>query len=556
LNILSLISFFNAYSFVILGVYILTLDSEKTLKKLAAIVNFCFAIWAFSYTFFYTAPTASSAMLLHRMSSVGWILFCPFTTHFFLVLSDKTKIMKKNYWYAILYALPTTLVLKSIFTTETPIAKGLVQSKIGLGWTYVSNIESIWYWLYVIHILLYFGVAMFFIYKWAKKSKTRRYTKQAKVIILLNFVIMCIGVTTDLVIPAISPMIPPFFNLLSIFWGIGFLYLIKAVKLMSVNDEETSNLILRTVSDPIIMLDSMGIITKYNQATQELLKYSVEDIIDKPLLNFCIAKKYTQQQFDLLLEANISNNVEIDLVDYYGEIINTLASISVVENKLDGVFGIVLNIHDITKLKRIEDELSKGENKYKQLSQHFDKLENYNIELYKRKEKYKDLSIHFNRLANYDMLTNLPNRRLLFNKLELALENYKISGLNFALGFIDLEGFQKINDSFGHDIGDLLLVKASKMFVASVRNEDIIARIGGHEFVIVFFNLQKDIDVDHVIKRIKNNFHKSIVIENCICPIGISIGISKCPEDGTTADKLMKIADERMYESKMVKVIK
>lgn len=139
-----------------------------------------------------------------------------------------------------------------------------------------------------------------------------------------------------------------------------------------------------------------------------------------------------------------------------------------------------------------------------------------------------------------------------FDKLELALENYKISGHKFALAFIDLDDFKGINDSYGHDIGDLLLVKVSKMLVQCVRKQDIIARIGGDEFVIIFSDLHNDTELDHVSERIKNNFCKPVAIKNCICPVGISIGISKCPQDGSVADELMRIADERMYESKTV----
>jgi diguanylate cyclase (GGDEF)-like protein len=216
-------------------------------------------------------------------------------------------------------------------------------------------------------------------------------------------------------------------------------------------------------------------------------------------------------------------------VDSLGNIINSLVSFSVAESRLDGAVGAVLNIHDITELKKVEKELYKGKEKYKELSQHLDKL------------------------ANYDKLTSIPNRRLFFDELKLAIEKYERSGNKFALIFIDLDGFKPINDSYGHDSGDLILIKVAQIFDCLIRKQDIVARIGGDEFMIILNDLQQDLKLDNIIQRIKKRFIQPIIIGNIICSVGVSLGISKCPEDGITIDELMKIADERMYKDKGLK---
>jgi diguanylate cyclase (GGDEF)-like protein/PAS domain S-box-containing protein len=335
-----------------------------------------------------------------------------------------------------------------------------------------------------------------------------------------------IGFFTDLILPAFSQMIPPAFNLISIVWGIGFLYIVKTLKLISVYDAASPDLILKTVMDPIIMLDSKGVIINCNKATEELFKYDLDNIINKPLYNFCKSKEYAEQKLKMAFNEKSVRNVEFDLVNSDGNLINALASFSLAKSRLDGLVGFVLSIRDITKLKKIEEELYKGKKKYKELSEYLDKL------------------------ANYDKLTGLPNRRLFFDKLELVIENYKRSGNKFALVFIDLDGFKAINDSYGHDIGDLLLVNLSKMFTASVRKQDIIARIGGDEFVIIISDLKNDLEINGIIQKINQVFSKPVMINNNRCPVGASLGISKCPEDGIISDKLMKTADERMYKDK------
>jgi diguanylate cyclase (GGDEF)-like protein/PAS domain S-box-containing protein len=529
MNILSLISFFNAYSFIILGIYILKLNHKEILNKLSASVNFCFGIWSFADTFFYTAPTMRSAMFWYRISSFGWLLFWVFTTHSFLILSGITKKCQGIKWYVLLYTLPVVLLLKTLFSEETPVLKGLVQSKIGLGWTYVLNIKSLWFWVYILYTLIYCSISLYSTYVWIKKSNRIRFLKQLKSIIVIDVVSVIIGFFTDLILPAISPIIPPFFNLISIVWGIVFFYIIKNIKLISVYDAASPDLILKTVMDPIIMVDSNGIIITCNHATEELFKYNSEQIINKPLYYFFKSKKYDEEKFKTLLNEKVLLNVEIDLVDSAGKIINSLVSFSIAESRFDGAVGAVLNIHDITDIKKVEKELYKGKEKYKELSQHLDKL------------------------ANYDKLTNIPNRRLFFDKLKLTIKNYESSGNKFALIFIDLDGFKPINDSYGHDIGDLILINVAKKLLSSIRKQDIVARIGGDEFVIILHDLQEDFELDNIVQRINERFTESIIIGNLICPLGISLGISKCPEDGITIDELMKIADERMYKDKSLK---
>jgi diguanylate cyclase (GGDEF)-like protein/PAS domain S-box-containing protein len=529
MNILSLVSFFNAYSFIILGIYTLKLNHKEIINKLAASVNFCVAFWALAYTFFFDAPTVSRAMFWLKLGLAGCTLFTVFTTHLLLEMSEKTKKWKGIKWYILLYALPITLLLKSLLGSDTPIAKGVIQSKIGWGWTYDSNIGSVWFWLFLSYIVIYHLAGFKIIYAWVKKSNRHKFLRYEKNIILFDIVMIIMGCFTDLILPSISPILPPICILSCIFWGIGFFYFVKIYKIASVYDVASADLILKTVMDPIIMLDSNGIIIACNHATEKLFKYSSEQIINKPLYYFLKSKKYDEEKLRTLLNEKVLPNVEIDLVDSAGKIINSLVSFSIAESRLDGAVGAVLNIHDITDLKKVEKELYKG------------------------KEKYRKLSEYFNKLANYDKLTNIPNRRLFFDELKIAIENYQRSGNKFALIFIDLDGFKLINDSYGHDIGDLILINTAKKLVSSIRKQDIVARIGGDEFVIILHDLQENCELDNIIQRINERFTESIIIGNLICPVGISLGISKCPEDGITIDELMKIADEKMYKDKRSK---
>lgn len=513
--ILSLISFFNFYSFVLLGIYIIKLNPKEELNRIGVSVNFCFAIWNFAYVFFHVSSTANQALSWHIISSIGWILFCPFATHFFFVLTEQSKKYNKITLSLALYSLPVALVIKTFVTRVSPVSKGIVRSDIGWGWTYVSNVESPWFWIFLILITGYVGIALSVIYQWAKKNNRLKFLKQAKNIILLDIVMVMIGFTTDLIIPVFCESLPPVFNIVSIFWGIGVLVIIRNNKLMSVHEVATPELILETVMDPIIMLDRKGIICRCNHATACLLKSTPEQMLGKPFSDYFKSQTYQKENLEKLFRDKKLKNVEVELVDGQGNIIYAVASYSVAENKLDGLIGVVVSLHNVTE--------------YKKLTQ---TLEN---------------------LANYDGLTNLANRRLFDHKLSKMLENYRKTCEKFAVIFMDLDGFKAINDCYGHDIGDKLLLELSTRMLSAVRKKDTLARLGGDEFILLFNDLEDESNLVRVIDRMRENFKEPINIEDKICTVGISFGISRCPEDGTTVEELMKKADERMYGEKLDK---
>ncbi|RDU22640.1 diguanylate cyclase domain-containing protein [Anaerosacchariphilus polymeriproducens] len=510
--LLSLLSFFNFYSFVLLGLYIIKLNPKQEINIIGACVDFCFAIWDFAFVFFYMSDTANEAMIWHKISAIGWIMFCPFATHFFLILSEKAKNHNRLRIYVSLYLLPFILLIKTFFSNESPIAKGIKKSNIGLGWTYISNIESEWYWIYLVQMAVYIGVALYFTYQWAKRENRIKFLKQIKNIILVDSFLIIFGYITDLILPIFGSDFPPLFNIISIFWGVGSLLIVRNYKLLNVNEAATPELILETVLDPIIMIDRNGIIVRCNQATASLMKYKAEEMIGKSLFDYYDSKKYPKEYLINLFQKRAPRNVEAELIDGEGNIIDAVASYSIAENKLDGFLGVVVSLHNVTE--------------YKKLTQ---TLEN---------------------LANYDKLTNLANRRLFDNKLNQAIENYKMTGEKFAVIFMDLDGFKNINDRYGHDIGDKLLLEISKRMLSAIRKKDTLARLGGDEFVLLFTDLVIEANLVAVIDRLREYFCEAVNIENNICKVGISFGVSRCPEDGLTIDELMKKADERMYGEK------
>lgn len=159
------------------------------------------------------------------------------------------------------------------------------------------------------------------------------------------------------------------------------------------------------------------------------------------------------------------------------------------------------------------------------------------------------------RLAFHDPLTGLPNRRLLQQYIEQQIVQYKRNGHHGALAFIDLDNFKTLNDTRGHDIGDLLLQQVAERIQAAIRESDILARLGGDEFVLLLTDLDQDRDkavhqAEAACAKIQRHTSKAYVIDGQESRSTISIGITLFGESTTTLDELLKRADLAMYESK------
>jgi diguanylate cyclase (GGDEF)-like protein len=154
-----------------------------------------------------------------------------------------------------------------------------------------------------------------------------------------------------------------------------------------------------------------------------------------------------------------------------------------------------------------------------------------------------------NQLANYDALTGLSNRSHFITTTEEYLKNASIENTTFALMFIDLDYFKTINDKYGHQTGDELLKIISKKLTSIIKSNDMAARIGGDEFLILLKDVSQA-QIDAISKRIIKRLTEPIIINENICRVGASIGVSIFPDNGNTIDELISKSDEAMYRVK------
>jgi two-component system cell cycle response regulator len=167
--------------------------------------------------------------------------------------------------------------------------------------------------------------------------------------------------------------------------------------------------------------------------------------------------------------------------------------------------------------------------------------------LYKKLAHYTKVLESF---ALHDSLTELPNRRLLMDRLALAIVHARRNNTAMAILYLDLDGFKAINDTLGHDAGDMLLKMVAERLIALVREEDTVARLGGDEFVIALWQLDQVSSVGALVSKIIEAISQPYYIQNCAVTVTTSVGIGIYPMHGEDVDTLMKSADLALYDAK------
>ncbi|TWT07830.1 EAL domain-containing protein [Planococcus sp. CPCC 101016] len=270
------------------------------------------------------------------------------------------------------------------------------------------------------------------------------------------------------------------------------------------NLSREKELILNSAGEGIFGLDLTGRITFCNPASEVLLGYQTGELIGKHSRVIFSKSKTNLPK----LNSFVGNQ---EFIRKNGSNFSVEYNISSIKDE-NVTLGEVVTFRDITERNKMEKEIK--------------------------------------HLAFYDNLTNLPNRVLLNDLLTKEVEFARLSGEKLAVLFLDLDRFKLVNDSFGHSYGDLLLREIADRLKSNITKRAVVSRQGGDEFTVVMPNIQGKQDVSQVVQQITNAFLEPFCLEGFDIYMKTSIGISMFPEDGDSAEILIKNADAAMYKSK------
>ena len=267
--------------------------------------------------------------------------------------------------------------------------------------------------------------------------------------------------------------------------------------------------------EAIMITDKNGNIEKINRAFSDITGFTEDEIIGQ---NPRIKKsdRHNDEFYDQIwssLEQEGMWQGEIWNRRKNGEVYPEFLSITQIRDVNNEVKNYIALSHDISDVKSKEEKL-----------------------------KYQ---------AHYDALTGLPNRDLFNDRLKMTIAHAKRERLSLAVMFLDLDDFKNVNDSLGHYYGDLLLKQAAQRLLNCCREEDTVARLAGDEFMIIAPNYyNKSSDAAMLAERLIATFNESFNLKDKNIHVNVSIGIAFYPDDGESAEVLVKNADLAMYRSK------
>jgi len=174
----------------------------------------------------------------------------------------------------------------------------------------------------------------------------------------------------------------------------------------------------------------------------------------------------------------------------------------------------------------------------------------YQEKLAQQNQKLFDAQRNLHHQAHHDTLTNLPNRLLFLDRLNQAIKHAKRYEKQLAVLFMDLDHFKEINDTLGHDAGDQLLITVARKLESAIRKSDTVARLGGDEFTLILEDIEESNDIITITQKILYLMTQPVSIEDNEFYTSFSIGIALYPNDGESAETLLKNADAAMYRVK------
>lgn len=275
--------------------------------------------------------------------------------------------------------------------------------------------------------------------------------------------------------------------------------------------------IIESMANMLIVLNPDFTIKSVNHATLNALNYKITDLVGYSFEKFVktpdsvgeMRKRFLLDEFK---KNYMLHNVETIYIKKNGDSLPVLFTSSVIYNEKKELESIICIAEDITKQKQSEKKLS--------------------------------------HMAHFDYLTNLPNRLQFEKTLNQMFTNAVRHKQKMALLYVDLDDFKKVNDSLGHDYGDLLLVKIGERLMSSVREEDFLARLGGDEFGIILPDIHVSETAGVVASKLLNILSNPIYINESCVHVTASIGIATYPESARNTATLIRNADVALYRAK------
>lgn len=504
MNIFAVISLMNAIVSLIMGDLIFHENRESKYNRSFALLCGFLALWAFSEFMYRQAGVVGAATFWIDVNKLTWRFTLAALISFVLIFSNISNKVARP----LMFMTYVSVIFFSVMDFSTAEISG-GPLKAFWGYTYLpkttllSDVSRLWAAGLAITALSI--VIRFYIMSPSGEQKGK-----AGIVSFALLIPIAVGLF-ELAISAMGLRFPEpttaSFTWLAIFIG----YASRKFNLFVVSPEIAATSIVDNMTDGLFLGDREDKIVMINQAGRLLLKSKSVDLSGMPL-----EKLFRDFSSWKVLNGKLAigkqlRNFETAFLTRAGNPVDVMISASPVKNDRGQIAGSVIIAKDMSEFKK---------------------------------------SKKFRFLAYHDPLTGLPNRMLLKDRLNQALAFAERAGTSLAVLFIDLDDFKKINDTYGHNVGDILLRDISERIRQVMRRGDTLAREGGDEFTYIAVNLSEKNDVKKIANRIIFEISKPFRLGHCEISTSVTIGISVLRADGARGDELIDRADSALLRAK------
>ena len=471
------------------------------------LLNITIWFWLTCFSFAYFANNEKTAFSWFSTAYFFLPLIPPVA---YLFLCSFLDIVHKRLVLSVLF-----FGLSGFFSVAQLIFHGVFNSVYEYSWGFYTHYSlspiCIAFVIYFFAIMLYGLVELYLCYKSTPTSSKNKH-KRIKILAVSYSTGYMASIDFQ---PAFGVDFMPFgFIFIALFVTLIFLA-IEYFHLLGIN-AFVANKIVQTMNDALVVCDSDGLIHVTNHAFTKLTHYKSPEIIDKIISKFIVLSKPNQSSIGILPLLSRSKNfmsIEASVKTKSHHLIPVSLSCQRLGTKEDRINGWIVIAHNISEYK-----------------QNIEKL------IY---------------LSNHDYLTGIFNRKRFEEDLAYHIKYAKRNSIKSALFLFDIDHFKEINDSFGHQFGDKLLIDFAVLIKNNLREVDVLGRIGGDEFAAIITNVTiSDLDTiaNNILRLIRNN---TFCINDQTISVSSSIGITVIPDDGNDYETLITNADLSLYHCKL-----
>lgn len=480
-----------------------TVSKTDKLNIWTILVLASLAWWNLCDAFFYVARTKEVAWFWHQLGAPGWCGFIAITAWYFMVMMNADQKLKTPI-KIVLWLPPLFLVLRFLLARPTAFAEDLVQSTSGLGWTYVQRYQTVWPFVFLAYLVLYMGGALFCLYRWQKRVQSRSRRRLAKGFIVLDSFVVALGFVSIFVLPYFTSYFPPAGCIATLIFGIWYWGWLRDYDFLHVELALNPGYLLESCIDAMVVMDEECLLLYVNTEAQKLLGVDWRE--GAGFLDYLVPE--SRGQLEEFLNSGSSKSPPLNLELQNG--FPVICSVSRLVSRKRGLNVCILCMNEVSELKNTQRRLDY--------------------------------------LAHYDDLTGLYNRRCLRRVLEEWADRARSGGDDFELLFLDLSGFKRINDTFGHKAGDAALVAVARAMRAVMEPADVLSRLAGDEFVVM--HKADGRDVEALLYRAVQSIDSSLFAPG----MEIDVDIGKCLfSEAEDVEILLQYADARMYGRKQAR---